>query len=56
VTFILASRSPLEVLNAYKARMGWEIESVSSEDAFDSDFRGSQRDLATARSGAERPG
>jgi predicted dithiol-disulfide oxidoreductase (DUF899 family) len=38
VTFILASRSPLEVLNAYKARMGWEIEWVSSEDAFDSDF------------------
>lgn len=38
VTFILASRSPLEVLNAYKARMGWEIEWVSAEDAFDSDF------------------
>jgi predicted dithiol-disulfide oxidoreductase (DUF899 family) len=38
VTFILASRSPLEVLNGYKARMGWEIEWVSSEDAFDSDF------------------
>jgi predicted dithiol-disulfide oxidoreductase (DUF899 family) len=38
VTFILASRSPLEVLNTYKARMGWEIEWVSSEDAFDSDF------------------
>jgi predicted dithiol-disulfide oxidoreductase (DUF899 family) len=38
VTFILASRSPLEVLNAYKARMGWEIEWVSSEDAFDEDF------------------
>jgi predicted dithiol-disulfide oxidoreductase (DUF899 family) len=28
VTFILAARSPLEVLNAYKARMGWEIEWV----------------------------
>jgi predicted dithiol-disulfide oxidoreductase (DUF899 family) len=38
VTFILASRSPLDVLNAYKARMGWEIEWVSSEDAFNSDF------------------
>jgi predicted dithiol-disulfide oxidoreductase (DUF899 family) len=38
VTFILASRSPLEVLNAYKVRMGWEIEWVSSEDAFDRDF------------------
>jgi predicted dithiol-disulfide oxidoreductase (DUF899 family) len=38
VTFILASRSPLELLNVYKARMGWEIEWVSSEDAFDSDF------------------
>jgi predicted dithiol-disulfide oxidoreductase (DUF899 family) len=25
VTFLLASRSPLGVLNAYKARMGWEI-------------------------------
>ena len=33
VTFILASRSPPEVLNAYKARMGWEIDWVSSEDA-----------------------
>ena len=38
VTFILASRSPLDVLNAYRARMGWEIEWVSSEDAFDRDF------------------
>ena len=38
VTFILASRSPLQVLNAYKARMGWEIEWVSSPDAFDRDF------------------
>lgn len=38
VTFILASRSPLEVLNAYKMRMGWNIEWVSSEDAFDRDF------------------
>jgi predicted dithiol-disulfide oxidoreductase (DUF899 family) len=38
VTFILASRSPLDVLNAYKARMGWEIEWVSSDDAFDRDF------------------
>jgi predicted dithiol-disulfide oxidoreductase (DUF899 family) len=38
VTFILASRSPLDVLNAYKARMGWEIEWVSSQDAFDTDF------------------
>jgi predicted dithiol-disulfide oxidoreductase (DUF899 family) len=26
------------VLNAYKARMGWEIEWVSSGDAFNSDF------------------
>jgi hypothetical protein len=38
VTFLLASRSPLDVLNAYRARMGWEIEWVSSEDAFDRDF------------------
>jgi predicted dithiol-disulfide oxidoreductase (DUF899 family) len=28
----------VDVLNAYKARMGWEIEWVSSEDAFNSDF------------------
>jgi predicted dithiol-disulfide oxidoreductase (DUF899 family) len=26
------------VLNAYKARMGWKIEWVSCEDAFDNDF------------------
>jgi predicted dithiol-disulfide oxidoreductase (DUF899 family) len=38
VTFILASRSPLPVLDAYRARMGWEIEWVSSDDAFDRDF------------------
>jgi predicted dithiol-disulfide oxidoreductase (DUF899 family) len=38
LTFILASRSPLAVLSAYQARMGWEIEWVSSEDAFDRDF------------------
>jgi predicted dithiol-disulfide oxidoreductase (DUF899 family) len=38
VTFLLASRSPLEVLNAYKARMGWDIEWVSSENEFDRDF------------------
>jgi predicted dithiol-disulfide oxidoreductase (DUF899 family) len=38
VTFLLASRSPLDVLNAYKARMRWEIEWVSSEDVFDRDF------------------
>jgi predicted dithiol-disulfide oxidoreductase (DUF899 family) len=38
VTFILASRSPLDVLDEYKSRMGWEIEWVSSEDAFDRDF------------------
>lgn len=38
VTFILASRSPLEVLNAYKARMGWKIKWVSCEDSFNNDF------------------
>jgi predicted dithiol-disulfide oxidoreductase (DUF899 family) len=38
VTFILASRSPLEVLNAYKTRMGWKIEWVSCEDSFSNDF------------------
>ncbi len=38
VTFILASRSPLTVLNAYQARMGWTSEWVSCEDAFDDDF------------------
>ena len=31
VTFILASRSPLETLQAYKRRMGWSIPWVSSE-------------------------
>ena len=30
VTFVLASRSPLETLNAYKQRMGWSIPWVSS--------------------------
>jgi predicted dithiol-disulfide oxidoreductase (DUF899 family) len=30
VTFVLASRSPLEVLQAYKSRMGWDIPWVSS--------------------------
>jgi predicted dithiol-disulfide oxidoreductase (DUF899 family) len=30
VTFLLASRSPLEVLEAYKERMGWDIPWVSS--------------------------
>jgi predicted dithiol-disulfide oxidoreductase (DUF899 family) len=38
VTFILASRSPLQLLNEYKARMGWDIEWVSSDDEFDRDF------------------
>jgi predicted dithiol-disulfide oxidoreductase (DUF899 family) len=39
VTFILASRSPLDVLNAYKRRFGWDIEWVSSDDnGFDEDF------------------
>ena len=31
VTFVLASRSPLETLDAYKRRMGWSIPWVSSE-------------------------
>ncbi len=30
VTFLLASRSPLETLNAYKERMGWDLPWVSS--------------------------
>jgi predicted dithiol-disulfide oxidoreductase (DUF899 family) len=30
VTFVFASRSPLEVLNAYKERMGWTVPWVSS--------------------------
>jgi predicted dithiol-disulfide oxidoreductase (DUF899 family) len=39
VTFLLASRSPLPVLNAYKQRMGWDIEWVSSAGSdFDADF------------------
>jgi predicted dithiol-disulfide oxidoreductase (DUF899 family) len=40
VTFVLASRSPLEVLDAYRQRMGWSIPWVSSGDSdFDRDFR-----------------
>jgi predicted dithiol-disulfide oxidoreductase (DUF899 family) len=31
VTFVLASRSPLPVLTAYRERMGWDVEWVSSE-------------------------
>ena len=39
VSFILASRSPLETLNAYKERMGWSIPWVSSADSdFNRDF------------------
>ncbi len=39
VSFVLASRSPLETLNAYKQRMGWSIPWVSSEDSdFNRDF------------------
>ena len=30
VTFVMSSRSPLETLDAYKRRMGWEIPWVSS--------------------------
>ncbi|MBF4193663.1 DUF899 domain-containing protein [Mycolicibacterium phlei] len=41
VTFILSSRSPLPVLTAYKQRMGWDVEWVSSGGSdFDSDFFG----------------
>ncbi len=39
VTFVLASRSPLQTLNAYKERMGWGIPWVSSADSdFNRDF------------------
>jgi predicted dithiol-disulfide oxidoreductase (DUF899 family) len=39
VTFICASRSPLEVLNAYKRRMGWSFPWVSSQASdFNRDF------------------
>lgn len=38
VTFVMASRSPLATLNAYKARMGWAIPWVSCETAFARDF------------------
>jgi len=53
VTFLLASRSPLETLNAYKERMGWTIPWVSSGG---SDFNatsppGPRRTAATARAG-----
>jgi predicted dithiol-disulfide oxidoreductase (DUF899 family) len=39
VTFVLASRSPLATLNAYKRRMGWSIPWVSSAGSdFNRDF------------------
>jgi predicted dithiol-disulfide oxidoreductase (DUF899 family) len=39
VTFVLASRSPLETLNAYGERMGWSIPWVSSRGTdFNRDF------------------
>ncbi|WP_194814119.1 DUF899 domain-containing protein [Nocardia sp. XZ_19_385] len=39
VTFILASRSPLAVLNDYKNRYGWDIEWVSlGDNGFNEDF------------------
>jgi len=39
VTFILASRSPLATLNAYKRRFGWDIDWVSMGDnGFNDDF------------------
>jgi len=39
VTFILASRSPLATLNAYKQRFGWDIDWVSTGDnGFNDDF------------------
>jgi predicted dithiol-disulfide oxidoreductase (DUF899 family) len=39
ITFVCASRSPLEVLNAYKRRMGWSFPWVSSQgSAFNRDF------------------
>ncbi|MFI6871628.1 DUF899 domain-containing protein [Nocardia sp. NPDC050406] len=39
VTFILASRSPLDTLNDYKRRFGWNIEWVSMGDnGFNEDF------------------
>lgn len=51
VTFVLASRSPLPVLTAYKERMGWDIEWVSSGGTgFDADFF-SYMHVPTARRG-----
>ena len=39
VTFVCASRSPLETLNAYKRRMGWRFPWVSSQGTdFNRDF------------------
>ncbi|MEV0762649.1 DUF899 domain-containing protein [Nocardia sp. NPDC050435] len=39
VTFLLASRSPLPVLNDYKKRYGWDIEWVSlGDNGFNEDF------------------
>ncbi len=41
VTFVLSSRSPLPVLTAYRERMGWDVEWVSSAGSdFDADFFG----------------
>ena len=38
VTFVMASRSPLASLRAYKRRMGWRMPWVSCETAFARDF------------------
>lgn len=52
MTFVLASRSPLEALNAYRERMGWDIPWVSSgESDFNYDF--SARTEENRRNGTE---
>lgn len=50
VTFILASRSPLATLNAYKQRFGWDIEWVSlGDNGFNDDFFDIMRTSAVHR-------
>lgn len=53
VTFVMASRSPLETLSAYQRRMGWSMPWVSSGGTdINRDFTaGPKRTAATARAG-----
>jgi predicted dithiol-disulfide oxidoreductase (DUF899 family) len=54
VTMVCASRAPLERLNAYKRRMGWSFDWVSSARSdFNYDYCVSVRDLDAGRSQRE---